>query len=1189
MSALSDLIAQNKGGGQTQTPTQQVRQPATTQSPLAKLLQQGKPQQPAGNLFQQSVTQPISSVLAGQNQGTADFFRGLDAGTIGLVRATGRPELRSGTFGQIADVFEDNAAKLRKSGVPRTTPLGDFASQFYEGFFGTAPIAIGQIMALKGIGGLPTFSALASGTQAIQENKPVLSSAAMGAAEGLLLHGVLKGTGMLPKRFGVPAAGAAFGIPSALSGAPAADVAAQTAIGAGLTLPGKAPSFRQFEAQHPRIVHPILGKTYQNIINGLAEIDSATARAKVMGFKPKPGRDPTKLIREYSAVRAQGDQIIRNNTLGISKKTGKLEPNGEGLAPIMNDFDRILGVVEKSPKTRMADFQQLMVAQRVLFDLQREPFPGAKRNIADQKVVDRARSNLTGLSRKYGEGFISVRGVAKRLVDFQKRHLHLLVDSGVLSQKEYERIVKANPHFIPFKRLVSEIESKPFFGGKARFTDIRNPLKRIKSAELEVGDVFESVIENTHRILDVSLRNRVFRAVVGMADFVPNDISPIKARFFPTVVRPSEIKVTETSIKKIEKEIQKAGDKAGGDVSKPVQKLQKIVKDALVFRGMTEPEADVAVHKLGQVPAGKAGEVTREIIRESILSERTPEISTIFRPSPFKPGPNVIEGRVNGQRKFFQVNENLQEAMSGMTEAGSNIYVKLLSVPARWLKIGATIVPEFVLRNFTRDQFTAYLQTKFGFRPFIDSAEALGSVIKKDALYQEWVRSGGAFSGFVELNRANASATIRDIMGRKRLMEKLNVITRAEDVSIALEQATRLGVFKAAKRSGLGSVDAALASREATVDFARRGAQTRDVSSLIAFWNAQVQGTDRFIRATAADPAGMAMKGVATITIPSIFFYMLNRNDPDYIDRPRWEKDLFWMFRFNKSMPFIRIPKPFLPGFVFGSMVERFMEFVDQGDRRALDGLGKEIINATLPVQGGSLVSMILPTALSPLIENTTNHDFFRSRHVVSPRLQDFRIPSAQHGRYTSSISKDLGKLFNYSPDKIENAVNGYLGGTGRYMLEFSERLSDVSKKAQGIPVQPRRPRELADIPVIRAFVSRTSITGGSANLNQFYDELLRINQADGTLKNKLKTGDVRSAQNIARKFPEYALASTARKFQEQLSKIRTTSDAIIISSLSDEQKRVALRNIDKTMVTLAGQFVDIVENFRAIKGVKRR
>jgi hypothetical protein len=182
-----------------------------------------------------------------------------------------------------------------------------------------------------------------------------------------------------------------------------------------------------------------------------------------------------------------------------------------------------------------------------------------------------------------------------------------------------------------------------------------------------------------------------------------------------------------------------------------------------------------------------------------------------------------------------------------------------------------------------------------------------------------------------------------------------------------------------------------------------------------------------------------------------------------------------------------RIPKPFEIGVIFGSMPERLTSYILNKDPHAFDGLLKSISRAFVP--------SIAPTAAMPFIENWSNKSMFFDRAIV-PLGREALLPEYQYGPYTSDTAKKIGELLGkipyigedvaYSPAKIDNLVQGWTGGLGRYALQ----IADAGLKAAGVShkIGGEEPaKTLDDIPFIKAFHVRFP-TGQAESIQRFYD-----------------------------------------------------------------------------------------------------
>jgi len=1034
------------------------------------------------SLWQESLVKPVKSFYGGTLKASAAFADTLDFYADKVMNKIGLPQA---TKGGIIEYLRDNwqyyGDKFQKEGVSNKL-IKEVYSGLGKAFF-DVPVKYMGPGKLLGPATLPTVGAI----EGFREGG--VKGAAGGAASGALYGGVLRGLGKLPTPLKIPTA---FGIGAGTTPGGLEEKVASGAILAGLTA-GKGPSAKQFK--ETQLKYSPLGKAYQkllpferresayqNFVNRFQSIENTVKKAKELGFKIKPGENPAIRARTYLGMGNKVRTTLENKTYRITPE-GKIEITGEGLKPILDFYDKASPV--KNRVLRGRELKSYLVSRRTIEDLQRPKGEFTQKQIVTPQQVTTAKNTLANLNKKYKGNVQHLEQAAQRFYGYQKRVLHLLVDSGNLSQEQYNTILSKNPNYVPFDRVIEGVELAGTLVSKRRFTGARAPIKRIRGSELEIQSPIENMVKNTYKIMDVAERNTVAKGVAQLGKVLPEDISPLKIRMQP-------IKVTK----------------------------------------------------------GEAGEA-----------------KTIFRPSQFKPKGNVIEYFENGKRQYIEVTPNLHQAMTGLNETSSSLMVKMLSKPAHWLRVGATITPEFMIRNPIRDQYTALMQTSFGFRPFLDPAGALADILGKSEAYQNWFRSGGSYSGFVELNRPRLTQAVKELQRRPNLLKKLNIITTAQDASQLFEQATRLGVYKAGIKKGLTPVEAGFQSREATVDFARRGAKTKDVNAVIAFFNAGIQGTDKSIRTAMADPAGFAAKGIASITIPSLLLYIKNRNDPDFKEIPRWQRDLFWVTKVGET--YARIPKPFLYGQVFGSVLERFLEYLDTQDPQAFKQIEKSLYDALSPVPGDPM-SGLLPTAIKPLIENTTNWNFFLERNIV-PKGKERLLPQEQFGRYTSETAKAMGKLIKQSPKKIENLIQGYFGGTGRYALEGGDMLINSIKKATGQPIEPGRPKELADIPLVKGFVTRPVIGGQAESIQQFYNNREQINQAYTTYKKLLKDGRKEEAGQIKSQYPTFQYAPVLNSYADIFSKYNKRIDSIVQSSVFNEkQKRRMIADLDKKKVELA-------------------
>jgi len=937
---------------------------------------------------------------------------------------------------------------------------------------------------------------------------------------------------------------------------------------------------------------------YQDTINRFAAIENVTKKAQKLGMKILPGENPALRARSYLGLGRKVESVLNDKTYRITPE-GQIEHTGEGLKPILDDYDRIGKTFEKKRSQRKKDWNTYLDAQRTIHDLQRPKNEWTKDHIVTPEQVAKAKEDLDWLKSKYGtKGMANLSAQAKRLYEYQKRVLHGLVDSGNLSQKQYDDIISKNKHYVPFDRILDEDIGGGVPVSKNRFTKARAPVKKIKGSDRAKQDFTESIIKNTYRIMEAADRNAVARSVAQLGEIIPQDINPVRIKMMPIKVDPKEIltvsKTFASRSSEVMKEVrdtQKSGG-PGADVSGPMKKLEKVVKDALVHRGFSEGESNSFIAQIRKGEGAESPESVIETIEKTIketqriITTEEPIESTIWRPSQFAPKGNVIEYFDNGKRKYIEVSPNLYKAMTGLNEGGANLLFKMLGKPAHWLRVGATSTPEFMARNYIRDQYTAGMNTNFGFTPFIDPALAIADILGKSQAYYDWMRSGGAYSGFVELNRPSLKKAAKELTAprSRKLIGKLNIISNLQDLSQLIEQSTRVAMFKKARAAGMSDIEAGFQSREGTVDFQRRGGSpaVKGMNEMTAFLNAGFQGAERSFRQAGTHAAATLLKGVAGITIPSIVLHYLNRHKEGFDEIPRWQKDLFWVHKVGDT--WYRIPKPFLYGQVFGSLPERFLEYIETKDPQAFEELGKTMFESVVPVSGEP-EGWVLPTALKPIIENWGNTNFFLERSIV-PRSKEDLLPPYQHGRYTTETAKILGEKLNYSPAKIENLVRGWTGGMGRYALEGSDYLVNSIRAARAEPVPPKQPKTAADIPLVKGFVVRDPLGPTAKSIQQFYDKSDDVIKTWNTYRHLFKDTDlspedVQKSKDFIKKYPKLVLGAKGtergdtvvgelQKARQLMSLLDKQADNIIKMDISQAEKKRMLKKIDQARLNLA-------------------
>lgn len=533
------------------------------------------------------------------------------------------------------------------------------------------------------------------------------------------------------------------------------------------------------------------------------------------------------------------------------------------------------------------------------------------------------------------------------------------------------------------------------------------------------------------------------------------------------------------------------------------------------------------------------------------------EAFTIFRKQDRPLAKNEFEVYRNGKREVYETTPEVATAIKVLdgNPTSQNIVLKLARGITTVKRLGISLAPDFILRNFTRDQITSSVFTKAGSINPKDVIVAMGDIWKKNDSYYNWLKAGGANGAFLKLQDSYFKENIFKLDEQTGFLDKTwNIVKKpkqfVEMAATLAEQSTRLAEAKRVMNGATEGADvfrAGMASREITIDFQRMGAKVAAANSITAFMNAQIQGLDRTARALKTDPVGVATKASMMITAPSVLLWWANKDDERFKELPQWQKDLFWIIptdswqeeqvpgeasnlpahliregkngrmEINKGVIF-RIPKPQELGIMFGSLPERVLEnfFTDNPD--AFKNFEDTMMGMVTP-------SMI-PDAVTPVAEQYFNKSFFTGNKIVPNHLEGI-LPQYQYIDSTTESGKMLGRLMSAvpfmgdagpkndplaSPMVLENYVRSWSGSLGMYALQ----LGDQALKATGVVDRKfEKPAwAVADIPFVKAFVVKYP-SSQADSIRSFYESFEENEKVLNTTKHLAKQGDVDEATKV--------------------------------------------------------------------------
>lgn len=656
------------------------------------------------------------------------------------------------------------------------------------------------------------------------------------------------------------------------------------------------------------------------------------------------------------------------------------------------------------------------------------------------------------------------------------------------------------------------------FSASGRGFRPRDSLKRMEGSDRQIIDPIVASMDNIRLLIKMADRNRAVGHIVGMAER-------------------GELK--DLGVRKIED--------------------QQTIK-----------AADEKVFKPYGLPP-EAGETYAPLIAEKV--------------SRSKNGPNDFLFFRDGKAERWTTNDpQLAELLRKADSPGqANIVIDTFQAFARVQRAGIVAAPDFPLRNTLRDQISAFIVDPLHPPPFVTWLSGIAHVLKQDEVFQRAVAKGALGSALVDMDTNWLQKDVDTIFTETNTWDRVvnhvkHPIEFMQLISERMDAASRVGYFKHAEAKGVESIKAATMSRKAYLDFAERGtAQVADTMARITpFFRPSLLGLKQFGEAVRQRPASTLAYAAATIAIPMVALYVLNyfqdQELPDgekYADLPRWQRDHYFISPDVAGIR-VRMRLPQQVGFVFGGMTNRMLDAFVQEDKHAFEEWAKGFMADYLPP--------MFPSLVQTPVEVMTNHSFFTGRSLIPGSLEK-NTGYMQYTPATSETGKALSRMLGepgvnvmeFSPIQFDAFVKGWTGTLGATLL----KTLDVPFK------QTSRPWEVADIPFVGSFVTRTP--GMSAEpIQQFYDGMAGLEKKsnDFSLAMRRAEGGQPGEVEETAEGSQYAQAVLPIKqaLQVQAAAIQGINSN---EEMTTDEKRQAIDALYPMMVQTAKQGLEVIDGFK--------
>jgi len=486
--------------------------------------------------------------------------------------------------------------------------------------------------------------------------------------------------------------------------------------------------------------------------------------------------------------------------------------------------------------------------------------------------------------------------------------------------------------------------------------------------------------------------------------------------------------------------------------------------------------------------------------------------------------------------------------------------VRLLGMPANWLRKFVTRDPRYAIRQIFRDSMSAALTTGANFVPVVQTLKDMSTMKKSgvmETLQKRFILGGQVITGASD----DMAKILQQLASGKPGWEQ--AMAKLDEWAMMGDAATRVSMYNSFIKQGLTEREATFATMEA-MNFGRRGISPTVfyANMMIPFFNAGLQGIDVLYRAfTGQMPNSERLKVKqkllargAMMALMTMAYAAMMEDEEEYKNANPDERYNNWFV--PTPVGVLRVPIPFEAGLLFKGIPEGVyrMAFTDDKNADVLKAL-KDLAMRSVPID--------LPTAIKPLVELNLNKSFFTDREIVDASMPE--DPKYQYRPQTPEVIKMFGAV-GLSPAQVEYFIKGYTGS----MLVSLLRVFDPVLGGEIVKPDMR----ITDVPVLGGLFQPKDAGG---LINAAYNSTRAIQAAQRTYNRLLQENPDEADKYLRENINNIGLASFAGEFRQEMGELTQAERSIRGSkTMTGEEKREQLDNIRKMKIWLASSFNDI-------------
>jgi hypothetical protein len=357
---------------------------------------------------------------------------------------------------------------------------------------------------------------------------------------------------------------------------------------------------------------------------------------------------------------------------------------------------------------------------------------------------------------------------------------------------------------------------------------------------------------------------------------------------------------------------------------------------------------------------------------------------------------------------------------------------------------------------------------------------------------------------------------------------------------------------------GMGMTEAAQEAAQSVFHDPHFGGRAaRAVNTLVPFSTAHLLSLERTARSLLFGGKDMKgndlggskiayawMKGVATITLPMLGYWYMNKDKEWYKAEPEWAKNNALFIHIGgeevvghqpDGTPItngytIPIPLPPVLGLIFGGIprmvAERFLNDNPEATKHLAGSIGASL----LPPAGLAMASIF-----TPILEHMAKYSFFRQQPLVSEDVRKNMMAPEQSSPYSTGTARALSKFFNDIPlvrnfdlsaPIIDNYLRSWGGQPATLALRTADQIFGTGPRAQGFDPQTGQsnpPSFTWDMVLPPSYATRYP-SASNAPMQEFSQRMENYNKVHGSLLHALKEHDMARANEIIDQNPTAAV-----------------------------------------------------------------